>query len=367
MDFVKIGKTPPRSKALLSSPEMLVERLKPLIGTTFTLTRKARTDGSKFRKLVTTCLLSQHAPMPADIRAYKIVPPKAKGVPNLRAEYIDTYIVTSGDAYNLQVWNRNPNSESVQIEYANGETLSANDVRFVLGKVNVETNILESIIVMSPDYIENTFGKFGKPTIKQQLIISGTKRAEIIADKWLFVNDYEESLFLLDENMTLARSIKQLPSRVLPLSVIRERLGDDFIGTQLDTSLSTKEKGQLLERIVARKLGYSISEAEMLEGGYPDIPNQMLEVKVQESPTIDLGKYSPQFEETIHGDFTTKNMRYLIALVNSSTGIVEGVILCPGEELGKHFSYVAEESYKCQRSIPMSIFDEHRNEVVYNP
>lgn len=43
---------PPRSKALLSSPEMLVERLKPLIGTTFALTGKSRTDGSKFRKLV---------------------------------------------------------------------------------------------------------------------------------------------------------------------------------------------------------------------------------------------------------------------------------------------------------------------------
>ena len=99
MVFVKIGKTPPRSKALLSSPEMLVKYLKPLIGTTFALTRQARTDGSKFRKLITTCLLSQHAPMPADIRDYKIVPPKAKGVPKLRAEYIDTYIVTSFTTY----------------------------------------------------------------------------------------------------------------------------------------------------------------------------------------------------------------------------------------------------------------------------
>lgn len=367
MDFVKIGKTPPRSKDLLSPPEALVERLKSLIGTTFILTRQARTDGSKFRKLVTNCLLSQRAPIPADIREYKIIPPKEKGVPKLRAEYIDTYIVTSGDAYNLQVWNRNPNSESVQIEYINGEVLSANDVRFVLGKVNVETNILESIIVMSPDYIESTFGKFGKPTIKQQLIISGAKRTEIIDKQWLFVNDYEESLFLLDANMNLASSLKSLPSSVLPLSVIKERLGNDFIGTRLDTSLSTKEKGQLLERIVARRLGYNVSESEMLEGGYPDIPNQMLEVKVQESPTIDLGKYSPQFEETIHGSFTTKNMRYLIALVNSSTGVIEGVILCPGEELGKHFSYVAEENYKCQRGIPMSIFEEHKYEVVYNP
>lgn len=367
MDYVRIGKAPPRSKALLSSPDALIERLTPLIGTTFRLTRQTRTDGTNFRKLVTNCLLSQRAPAPADIRDYRIIPPKGKGVPKLRAEYIDTYIVTSGDTYNLQVWNRNPNSESVQIEYANGEVLSANDVRFVLGKVNVATNILESIIIMTPDYIENTFGKFGKPTIKQQLIISGKKRAEIIQNQWLFANDNEESFSLLDENVTLSDSIKALPERVLPLSVIKERLGDNFIGTRLDTALSTKGKGQLLERIVARKLGYSVAEEELLEGNYPDIPNQMLEIKVQESPTIDLGKYSPQFEETIHNGFTTRNVRYLIALVNSSTGVIEGAILCPGEELGKHFSYVAEESYKCQRSIPMSIFADQKNKVVYNP
>lgn len=367
MDFVKMGRTPPRSKALLSSPETLVEHLKPLIGSAFTLTRQARTDGSKFRKLVTACLLSQYSPTPAGVRDYRIVPPKGKGVPKFRAEYIDTYIVTSGNAYNLQVWNRNPNSESIQIEYAGGEVLSANDVRFVLGKVNVQTNILESIIVMSPDYIENNFGKFGKPTVKQQLIVSRRKRSEIVDSEWLFVNDYEESCHLLAENAILAQSVKQLPSRVLPLSVIKERLGDDFIGTRLDTSLSTKEKGQFLERIVARKLGYSVSDTDVLEGGYPDIPNQMLEVKVQESPTIDLGRYSPQFEEVVHGDFTTKNMRYLIALLNPSTGVIEGAVLCPGGELGKHFSYIAEGSYKCQKSIPMCIFDAHRNEVVYNP
>lgn len=40
--------------------------------------------------------------------------------------------------------------------------------------------------------------------------------------------------------------------------------------------------------MVAYQLGYKRLH-EGLEGGYPDIRNQMLEVKVQDSPMIDLG------------------------------------------------------------------------------
>lgn len=106
---------------------------------------------------------------------------------------------------------------------------------------------------------------------------------------------------------------------------------------------------------------------DMLDSGYPDIRNQMLEVKVQDSPTIDLGKYSPQFEEKITSDFTTRTIRYLIALTDAMSGNIDGIILCPGEELGKIFTYVSDKSYKRQRSIPMSFFEEQKGKVVYNP
>lgn len=94
----------------------------------------------------------------------------------------------------------------------------------------------------------------------------------------------------------------------------------------------------------------------MLCGDFPDIRNQLLEVKVQDSPTVDLGKFSPEKEEIITKDsnFTTFDVRYLIALTNPKTEVIEGIILSPGEKLGELFSYVSAESYKCQRSIPMS-------------
>lgn len=365
MDFIEEGKKPPIGKSELTSPEELAKRLQPLIGENFTLTGKVRTDGSNFRKMITEFLLSTY--MPEAATDYDIVPPKQKGVPSFLREYIDTYIVTTGTSYNLQVWNRNPNSASVQVDLKNGETLLASDVRFVLGKIN--DNKIESIIVMTPDYIEKKFGKFGKPTIKQQLIISNKKREDIISKQSLVINEEKLANTIIDiecKDIEEGTSIKDEPGRVYPISYIDSKITSGLIGEKLDVSLSTKQRGQQLERLVAYQLGYKKVQ-DMLDGGYPDIRNQMLEVKVQDSPTIDLGKYSPQFEEAITSDFTTRTVRYLIALTDALTGNIDGLILCPGEELGKNFTYVADKSFKCQRSIPMSFFDEYKGKAVYNP
>lgn len=366
MDYIEEGKKPPKCKNVISTPEELVERLKPLIGQKIAMTGKSRTDGSNFRKIITNHLLAAY--MPEAAQEYEIVPPKQKGVPAFLREYIDTYIVTTGSSYNLQVWNRNPNSASVQVDLKNGETLLASDVRFVLGKINVN-NCIESIIIMTPNYIENRFGKFGKPTVKQQLIISNKRREDIIRRGGMVIADTnvpEDLLSCNDETINADVSIKDEPERVLPIETIDERITDKLVGEKLDISLSTKQRGQQLERMVAYQLGYRNMQGE-LEGGYPDIRNQMLEVKVQDSPTIDLGKYSPQFEEQINDNFTTRTIRYLIALTNAMDGAIDGLILCPGEELGRNFTYVAEKSFKCQRSISMSFFDDFKGQVVYNP
>ncbi len=366
MDYIEIGKIPPCSKSAMSSPENLAQRLQGLIGNKLTLTGKSRTDGSNFRKLVTEHLLREFVPEAAN--DFEIVPPKQKGVPSFLREYIDTYIVTTGTSYNLQVWNRNPNSASVQVVLNGTENLLASDVRFVLGKVD-DDGVIESIVIMSPDYIEKKFGRFGKPTIKQQLIISNKKREEIIKNRSLVVDDISLSEDMIDnegDEITEDSSIKDDPTRVLPISYIDAQITDSLIGEKLDVSLSTKQRGQQLERLVAYMLGYK-KQQEMLEGGYPDIRNQMLEVKVQDSPTIDLGRYSPQFEENINDAFTTRTIRYLIALTNAMNGSIDGVVLVPGEELGKNFTYVAEKSFKCQRSIPMTFFEKFKGRAVYNP
>lgn len=366
-NYIKEGKIPPRSKFVMTPPDELAQKLKSLIGTSIQMTGKAKTDGSNFRKIVTKHLLEMY--MPEASEDYEIEVPKGKGLPKFLREYIDTYIVTTGKSYNLQVWNRNPVSESILIDLKNGEYLRSKDIRFVFGKVSQE-GCIEAIVVMTPEHIENKFGKFGKQTVKQQLIISDKKRNDIIQNGGMIIQDsnLSEELFA-DENSTITEgiSIQDEPDKIFSVKAIEKKVKEKLVGEKLDFQSSTKLKGQQLERMVAYLLGYNESAQKNLEGGYPDIRNQMLEVKVQDSPTIDLGRYSPQFEEQIYKNFTTRTIRYLIALTNAASGKIDGLVISPGEELGKHFTYVSEKSFKCQRSIPMSFFDELKGKSVFNP
>ena len=364
-------KIPPASKQSLSSPQELTDKLKALLGRSFALTGKSRTDGSKLRKLVGETLSSGSQPVSGNAGSYDVVPPKRKGVPKILLEYVDTYIVTSGDSYNLQVWNRNPSSDSVQVQYANGETLKSSEVRFILARVKPGINKISAIAVLSPDYIVKKFGAFGKPTIKHQLMISTAARQKVLAQpgKVLFYDDGIKNKKATPSNLS-SQNIHAQPTEsfLLPLSVIRDIVKNEIIGKKIDSG-ATKNRGQVLEAMIARSLGYKLRKEQKLAGGYPDICHQALEVKIQDSPTVDLGKYSPEYDEVISGcsGFTTKRVRYLIALTNPETNIVEGAILCPGNRLGQHFTYVAEKSYKCQRAIPMSFFDGLEGKCVFNP
>jgi len=365
-------KYPPQSKSLLTLPEELANKLKVLIGSEFPLKKVTKTDGSNMRKLIAATLLADNPPNGASSNSFEIIPPKKKGVPRILLEYVDSYIVTSGKKYNLQVWNRNPIAESVQVQYLNGESLKSGEVRFVLTKVNPYTKIISSIAILTPDYIVRKFGKFGKETVKYQLIISTTARQIVLAktNGLLFYDDDREVGKASNVNNLYNACISDEPTKetLLPLCKIKEIVVNCIIGKSIEPA-ATKNRGQMLEEKLAIALGYTINSGELLAGGYPDIRNQALEVKIQDSPTVDLGKYSPEFEEDVPGcrNFTTRNIRYFIALTNPETNIIEGGVLCAGNKLGLHFTYVADKSYKCQRTIPMEFFERIKGKSVFNP
>jgi hypothetical protein len=312
-------------------------------------------------------------PIAAEINSYEIVPPKSKGVPKITREFIDTYIVTSGDSYNLQVWNRLPASNTLLIKYDTGESLKCADVRFVFVRIDIAKSIVASVIILTAEYIEKHFGKFGKPTIKHQLLISSKARKSIFesADKILSFPDSRKLSYNITHDYIPPKSgmveepdIKELYS----IALLKEMVAKKLIGRKLHAA-ATKNRGQALERMVLELLGYVVKEKDLLYGAFPDIRNQLLEVKVQDSPTVDLGRFSPEREEFVveEKNLTTFDVRYLIALTNSKTEIIEGIILTPGERLGDIFSYVSAESFKCQRNIPMSFFEKYYGRAVFNP
>lgn len=99
----KAFKIPPVSPHDIITPNDLVACLKSLVGKPFKITGKPRTDGSSLRKLITKTLFDNGISPEAASGSFEVVPPKKKGVPRLIRELIDTYIVTTGDSYNLQV------------------------------------------------------------------------------------------------------------------------------------------------------------------------------------------------------------------------------------------------------------------------
>ncbi len=50
-------------------------------------------------------------------------------------------------------------------------------------RIDVSKSTIASITILTPEYIEEKFGKFGKPTIKHQLLISLKARAAIYDSK----------------------------------------------------------------------------------------------------------------------------------------------------------------------------------------
>jgi hypothetical protein len=366
-------KIPPKSVNLLSSPEILIKHLDGLIGNQFMLTGKTKTDGSNLRKLIAATLEKYPLPELAPAGQYEIVPPKGKGVPKIRREFIDTYLGTSGSSYNLQVWNRIPASHSLLVKYESGESLKCSAVRFVLVRVNITGNFIVSIIIMTPEYIESKFGKFGKPTIKNQLLISSKVRKTIYESngKILSFPDTKKiSYYLKDDYHPPKTRMVEEPElkNLFSIQVLKKIVAEKLIGQKL-ISAATKTRGQALEKLVLDLLGYETKENDLLYGAFPDIRNQLLEVKVQDAQTVDLGRFSPEREEIVieESGLTTFDVRYLIALTDPKTEIIEGIILSPGEKLGELFSYVSAESYKCQRSIPMTFFDKYSGKAVFNP
>lgn len=365
---------PPVSKASLTPLADLAARLQPLIGRRFRLSGKTRTDGSNLRKLVAERLQAFSLPPAAGPGTYRIVPPKRKGVPRILREFIDTYIVTTGRTYNLQVWNRNPSAASVQVEYDAGPPLLAHDIRFVLVRVEPGGQRIRTIVVLSPDYIVDHFGGFGRPTVKQQLIITERARSKITATRppiLFYPDEVTVQPMLAREAIDLSRyRIRDEPQagQLVRLERVRDLARESVIGARIPAA-PTKSRGQVFEGMIASLLGYPLSEEELLAGGYPDIRHQALEVKIQDSPTVDLGRYSPEFDEPVPlcPGFSTRAVRYLIALTDPDTALVEGAVVVPGSKLGEHFTFVADSSFKAQRSIPMEFFERLDGMAVANP
>ena len=207
---------------------------------------------------------------------YPVPPSFKKTQPRFPGQFFDTYVQKSN---NLQVWN---------------EEL-ADTRRYVIVRVG-EDDIVTRIKVVTGDTLA-LLDTTGTLTQKYQAqLIPGSLKAELIADS---DTDVLCEFVRGSADLTVGANPLDYPraTQLLPIEEIFNRLlplvGESFQDIGHDQE---RNRGASLHRLVCQNLGY----ASYQDGGqFPDVPHQLLEVKLQTSPTIDLGLVRPNSEEAL--------------------------------------------------------------------
>lgn len=199
-----------------------------------------------------------------------------KTQPRFSGQLFDTYIQKSN---NLQVWN---------------EELSPTR-RYVIIRVSSDDKITRVKVVTGDSLalLDTT----GTLTQKYQArLIVGQPSCELITpeDTALMMPFVKDSL-----SLTCKTSPTDHPAdgELLSIKAIFDKLsflvGSKFPNAGFDQE---RNRGAALHRLVCSKLGYLDYKDD---GRFPDIRHQLLEVKLQTSPTIDLGLVCPDSTEVL--------------------------------------------------------------------
>lgn len=137
----------------------------------------------------------------------------------------------------------------------------------------------------------------GKVTTKYQARLEiGKEKCELISTR-----DTTPMIEHVKSEVTIGRHVSPVDdpesATLLSIGAIFERLstliGQSFPDPGVDQE---RNRGAQLHKLICKHLGYQVYGDT---GQFPDIRHQMLEVKLQTSPTIDLGLILPNSEENL--------------------------------------------------------------------
>lgn len=273
------------------------------------------------------------------------VPPSFKKVqPRFPGQFFDVYVQKSD---NLQIWN---------------EEL-ASTRRYVIIRVGPE-DVITKIKVVAGNTLA-LLDTTGTLTQKYQArLIPGSTKAELVSEK-----DTEtlDAIVRAGVDLSVAKSPVDDPSAKELLSIqdvfnrLRSLVGVSFVDAGHDQE---RNRGALLHRLVCQYLGYVEYRDD---GQFPDVRHQLLEVKLQTSPTIDLGLVCPNSEETldipkINGrQIRHCDVRYALFYADTDGEIVTltHLFLSTGEKFFIRFPQFQGKvlNKKLQIRLPLDFFD----------
>ena len=199
-----------------------------------------------------------------------------KTQPRFPGQRFDTY---AQKANNLQVWN---------------EELSPTR-RYVIIRVNADDTIARVKVVTGDSLAE--LDTTGTLTQKYQArCIPGEESSELIAaDDTELLRPFVSGSFAPTGAVTPV--LHPAKEQLLPIASVYDQLkvlvGQGFEDIGIDQE---RNRGAALHRLVCRALGYAGYQDD---GQFPDVRHQLLEVKLQTSPTIDLGLVTPSSTEPL--------------------------------------------------------------------
>jgi len=127
-------------------------------------------------------------------------------------------------------------------------------------------------------------------------------------------------------------------------------------------ALQERNRGAILHTKVCEKLGYKIINDD---GSYPDVLNQLLEIKLQTSPTIDLGLHSPNDSQIVFQSddkiFRSEDVRYVIVdgSIADTQIKINRLHMVTGQDFIKAFPLFGGKvvNSKIQFNLPKDFFD----------
>ncbi len=280
------------------------------------------------------------------VLGYPIPASFKKTQPRFTGQNFDVYIQKSR---NLQIWNEDiPSSR-----------------RYVLIQVSPENDVVNKVKVVSGDMLSN-LDTTGTLTQKYQASLVPTdKRTELVCD----IDSENLRPIVSKTNITIAKqspisypehgelmSIQEIFERLCPL--VGSSFGD--IGSDQE-----RNRGAELHKLVCNQLGYSDFRDD---GRFPDVRHQLLELKLQTSPTIDLGLISPDSDDALDmpqvdgTQIRHCDVRYALFYGKIDNGIVTitHLFLTTGEKFYTRFTQFKGKvlNKKLQIPLPRDFFDE---------
>jgi len=268
-----------------------------------------------------------------------------KTQPRFPGQFFDTYAQKSN---NLQVWNEElaPTRRYVIIRVGEGDVVIR--VKVVTGDALA---LLDTTGTLTQKY--------------QARLIPDETRSELIAEQ-----DTKRLLPFVQDGVDLGAIASPvndpIAGKLLPIRQIFERLHSLVGATFPDIGYDQeRNRGAELHQLVCQHLGFSNYRDD---GQFPDIRQQLLEVKLQTSPTIDLGLVCPDSTEAldvpmIKGQQVRHcDVRYALfyAVTDGQNVTLTHTFLTTGEMFFTRFPQFQGKvlNKKLQIPLPQNFFDE---------